>query len=140
MTTHLGQEGIIKIQGETVAQIRSWTLNTAAEIVEASTLNDRWKVHHATIKSWHGSLSCYWNEEDVPEKGKLELGNSVELTLYPSSESYPYFKGTILITGLDYSANHNGLVEANCAFQGTGPLEHKVEKAAVSSIKTAPSK
>ena len=46
MSTHLGKEGVIKIHNQTVAEVRSWTLNTAAELIDASTLGDDWKVHH----------------------------------------------------------------------------------------------
>lgn len=123
MSTHLGQEGTIKVNDQTIAQIRSWTLNTAAEMIEASTLKDTWKVHHAAIKSWHGSLSCFWDDGDQGQ-GILSLGSKVQLTLYPGIESCPHFSGNVLVTGIDYTATHNGLVEANLSFQGTGPLNH----------------
>ena len=80
MATHLGKDGIIKIQNQTVAEVRSWTLNTAAELVDASCLGDSWKVHQPTIKSWHGSLSCFWDENDalqnaLNESHTLSRGN-----------------------------------------------------------------
>jgi predicted secreted protein len=124
MTTHLGKEGIIKVGTQTVAEVRSWTLNTSVETVDASHLGDDWKVHKATQKSWHGSLSCFWDETDFDGQGKLAIGESVTLVLYPAGEGFSafHFTGLVLVTGIDYAGSHNGLIEASIAFQGSGLL------------------
>jgi predicted secreted protein len=121
MSTYLGKEGVIKIQNQTVAEVRSWTLNTAAELIDASTLGDDWKVHQPTVKSWHGSLSCFWDETDALQSA-LTVGEQITLTLYPAGDAdhHARFSGTAFITARDYTGSHNGLVEANITFQGTG--------------------
>jgi predicted secreted protein len=123
MATHLGKDGVIKIQNQTVAEVRSWTLNMAAELVDASCLGDDWKVHQPTIKSWHGSLSCFWDASDVLQTS-LTVGKSIELTLYPAGDEAQQasFTGTAFITARDYTGSHSGLVEANLTFQGSGAL------------------
>lgn len=123
MAVYLGLEGVIKIDQQTVAEVRSWTLNTAAELVDASGLGDRWKVHYPTLKSWHGSLSCFWDATD-PLQLALTVGESIDLVLYPAGEGDPHarFSGTALITARDYTGSHSGLVEANLTFQGSGAL------------------
>lgn len=124
MPTHLGKEGVIKVGSDTVAEVRSWALNTAAEVVDASVIGDDWKVQKTTLKSWHGTLTCFWDETDTDGQGALSIGTSVTLNLYPEGTDTgdKYFTGTVLVTGTDYSAAHNGLVEANIVFQGTGAL------------------
>lgn len=123
MATHLGKDGIVKIQNQTVAEVRSWTLNTAVELVDASILGNDWKVHQPTIKSWHGSLSCFWDEADPLQKG-LMVGESIQLTLYPAGDGdqHAHFSGLAFITARDYTGSHSGLIEANLTFQGTGAL------------------
>jgi|GEM_PF-253507 len=123
MAVYLGLEGIIKIRNQTVAEVRSWTLNTAAELVDASCLGDSWKVHYPTIKSWHGSLSCFWDDTD-PLQQALTVGESIELILYPAGDGdqHASFSGTAFITARDYTGSHNGLVEATITFQGSGAL------------------
>lgn len=123
MATHLGKDGVIKIQNQTVAEVRSWTLNLAAELVDASCLGDDWKVHQPTIKSWHGSLSCFWDENDALQNA-LNVGEKMNLILYPAGDTdqHASFSGTAFITARDYNGSHSGLVEANLTFQGSGAL------------------
>jgi predicted secreted protein len=123
MATHLGKDGIIKVAGETIAEVRSWTLNIAADTVDASHLGDDWKIHKTTQKSWHGSLSCFWDGSDLNGQGALEVGETVNLQLYLEHSTPPAFSGAALVTGVDYTGAHSGLVEANIAFQGSGALE-----------------
>lgn len=122
MATHCGQDGVVKVGDVNVAEVRSWSLSTMVETVDASTLGDAWKIHQATQKSWHGSLSCFWDENDGGQ-GRLTLGESVTLQLYVEHDTPPAFSGTALITGVDYTGSHNGLVEASVAFQGSGALD-----------------
>ena len=124
MATHLGKEGIIKVGVHTVAEVRNWSLNSTVDTVDASTLGDDWKVHKTTQKSWHGSLSCFWDETDTSGQGELALGASVTLSLYPEGDSSHAvcWTGEALVTGIDYSGSPNGLVEANITFQGSGAL------------------
>lgn len=121
MTTHCGQDGLIKVNDQTVAEVRSWSLSTVVETVDGSTLGSEWKIHKPTQKSWHGSLSCFWDESDGGQAG-LNLGDSVTVQLYLENATPPAFSGTALITGVDYTGSHNGLVEASVAFQGSGAL------------------
>jgi predicted secreted protein len=123
MATHLGKEGTVKVGSETIAEVRSWTLNTSVETVDVSHLGDDWKRHKATQKSWHGSLSCFWDTSDTEGQGALAVGETVNLQLYVEHSPPPAFSGAALVTGVDYTGAHNGLVEASIAFQGSGALE-----------------
>ena len=122
MATHLGKDGLIKVSGETIAEVRSWSLSTSVEVVDGSRLGTDWKIQYPVQKSWHGSLSCFWDNEDSQGQGVLSLGSLVTLQLYCIDIS-PAFSGTALITSLEYSAAHTGLVEASISFQGSGALE-----------------
>jgi len=124
MATHLGKDGVVKVATNAVAEVRSWTLNEAADVVDASVIGDDWKVQKTTLKSWHGTLTCFWDETDTNGQVALAVGASVTLNLYPEGDAdgSKYFTGTALVTGVDVSAAHNGLVEANIVFQGTGEL------------------
>ena len=123
MAVYLGAEGIIKINQQTIAEVRSWALNTSAELVDASCLGDRWKVQMPTLKSWHGSLSCFWDETDALQNA-LTVGEQISLVLYPAGDEAQHvsFSGTAFITARDYTGSHSGLVETNLTFQGSGAL------------------
>ena len=121
MATHLGKDGLIKVGGETIAEVRSWSLSSSVEVVDGSRLGSDWKIQYPVQKSWHGSLSCFWDYEDTGQ-GVLILGSVVTLQLYCEIGISPAFSGTALITGIEYSAAHTGLVEASISFQGSGAL------------------
>lgn len=123
MATHLGKDGLIKVGGETIAEVRSWSLSSSVEVVDGSRLGSDWKIQYPTQKSWHGSLSCFWDDADSQGQGVLILGALVTLQLYCEIAISPAFSGTALITGIEYSATHTGLVEASISFQGNGALE-----------------
>ncbi len=123
MSTHLGQDGLVKVNHQTIAQVRSWTVNTAAELVDASVMGNSWKIQQTTLKSWHGSLSCFFDEENSGQNA-LSVGSKVLLQLYPSTTANVQrcFSGTAFITGVDTSVSHSGLVESSITFQGTDAL------------------
>ena len=125
MTTHLGQDGLVKVNRETVAQVRSWTVNTAAELVDASVMGNGWKMQHATLKSWHGSLSCFLDEDNAAQNA-LCVGAKVLLQLYPANTTNVQrcFSGTAFVTSVDISVSHSGLVESSLTFQGTDALTY----------------
>ena len=125
MTTHLGQDGLVKVNHQAIAQVRSWTLNTAAELVDASVMGNPWKIQEATLKSWHGSLSCFLDNDNAGQNA-LSVGSKVLLQLYPSNNQnvMQCFSGFAFITGLDTTASHSGLIESSITFQGTDALTY----------------
>ena len=127
MANYLGKDGIIKVNNHTIAEVRSWTINLAADTVEDTTLGCAWKTHKATLKSWHGSLSCFWDRSDSQGQGAMSIGSSINLTLYPEGDNghHNALVGTAIVTGLDHTGSHSGLLEASINFQGSGALEEE---------------
>lgn len=124
MATHTGSEGTVKVGSNTIAEIRSFSVATSADTAEDTTMGDSWRTYKTTLKSWSGSIDCFWDETDTTGQGALVEGSEVTLNLYPEGASTgdKYYAGSAIITGMTINSSFDGMVEASFTFQGTGAL------------------
>jgi hypothetical protein len=124
MATHTGSEGVVKISANTIAEVRSWTLTETADTIEDSTMGDAYRTYKVGMKTFTGSIVCYWDETDTTGQMALTAGASVTLNLYPEGATTgdTYYTGTVLVTSIEATASFDGMVEATFNFQGTGAL------------------
>ena len=124
MATHTGSAGIVKVGSNTVAEVRSFTLDTSAEILEDTALTDTSRTYAVGKKGATVSVECWWDETDTNGQIAIAEGNSVVLNLYPEgadSGDY-YFSGTYLITGQSVSTPTDGIIESTFSATMTGAL------------------
>lgn len=124
MTTHSGSEGTVKIGANTVAEIRSYSIEESADVQEDTALGDTARTFKSGLTQWSGSLDCWWDETDTNGQGALTIGASVTLNVYPEGDASTdaYYTGTAIVTGITRQASFDGNVEASFSFQGTGAL------------------
>ena len=124
MATHTGSSGIIKIGTNTIAEVRSFTIDTTAEILEDTTLSDTSKTFQVGKKGATASVECFWDETATNGQIALAEGGSVTLNLYPEgagSGDY-YYSGTFLVTANSVSVPTDGIIEATFSATLTGAL------------------
>ena len=124
MATHTGSSGLIKVGTNTVAEVRSFTLDTTAELLEDTTLTDTSKTFQVGKKGATASVECFWDETDTNGQIAIAEGSSVALNLYPEgadSGDY-YYSGTWLITANSTSTPTDGMIEATFSATLTGAL------------------
>jgi len=124
MANHTGSSGIVKVGTNTVAEVRSFTINTTAELLEDTTLTDTSKTYQVGKKGATASVECFWDETDSSGQIALAEGQSVTLNLYPEgadSGDY-YYTGTWLVTGNSVSIPTDGIIEATFDATLTGAL------------------
>lgn len=126
MATHTGTEGTVKIGSDAIAEVKSYTLSEEGETADSTTLDNTngFRTHKHTLKTWSGSIECFWDETDTNGQVALSVGSSVTLNLYPEGDSSGdnYYTGTATVTGVETSAAVDGLVEAKFSFLGNGAL------------------
>ncbi len=124
MANHKGSEGVVKIGSNTVAEVRNWQISEKADVIEDSVMGDTAKTFQSSLTEWEGSVSCFWDETDTNGQVALTIGASVTLNVYPegASSGDNYYTGTALVTSIENRANHDGMVEADFSFKGTGAL------------------
>ena len=124
MATHTGVAGVVKVGTNTVAEVRSFTLDTTAELLEDTALTDTSKSFQVGKKGASASVECFWDETDTNGQIAIAEGSSVALNLYPegaTSGDY-YYSGTYLITANSVSVPTDGMIEATFSATLTGAL------------------
>ena len=124
MATHKGSEGTVKSGANAIAEIRSYTITESADVLEDTTMGDASRTYLASLKTFTGSIECYWDETDTNGQLTLDPGSTVTINVYPegSSTGDKYYSGSVIITERSVTASFDGMVEASFAFQGTGAL------------------
>ena len=124
MATHTGSAGLVKVGSNICAEVRSFTLDTSAEILEDTALTDTSRTYAVGKKGATVSVECWWDETDTDGQIAIAEGNQVTLYLYPEgadSADY-YFAGTWIITGQSVSVPTDGIIEATFSATLTGAL------------------
>ena len=124
MATHTGVSGLVKVGTSTVAEVRSFTLDTTAELLEDTALTDTSKTFQVGKKGATASIECFWDETDSNGQIAIAEGSQVTMALYPEgadSGDY-YFGGTCLITSNSTSTPTDGMIEATFSATLTGAL------------------
>ena len=124
MANHTGTSGLVKVGTNTIAEVRSFTINTTSELLEDTTLTDSAKTYQVGKKGGTVSVECFWDETDTNGQIAIAEGSQVALNLYPEgadSGDY-YFSGTWLISGNSISTPTDGIIEATFDATLTGAL------------------
>ena len=124
MATHTGSSGIIKIGTNTIAEVRSFTIDTTAELLEDTALTDTSKTFKVGKKCATVSVECFCDETDTNGQIALAEGSSVAMDLFPegADSSDYYFSGTWLVTATSVSVPTDGIIEATFSATLTGNL------------------
>jgi hypothetical protein len=124
MATHTGNEGIVKVGANAVAEVRSFTVTETAETVDDTVKGDTYRTKKVTFKSWSGEIGALWDETDTDGQGALSVGAEVTLNLYPEGDSSgdTYLTGAAIITEREITSDLEGLVEASLTVEGNGAL------------------
>lgn len=124
MANHTGVEGVVKVGAATIAEVRSFNINTSADTIEDTTLTDTAKTFQAGLTSWTAEVTAFWDETDTTGQGALTSGSSVTLNLYPEGASTgdKYWTGSAIVTAFNVSVPTGGMIEATFSAQGSGAL------------------
>ena len=124
MANHTGVSGIVKVGSNTVAELRSFTIDTTAELIEDTTLTDSSRTYQFGKKGATVSAECWWDETDTNGQIAIIEGSQVALNLYPEgadSGDY-YYSGTWIMGSNSVSTPTDGIIEASFNATLTGAL------------------
>jgi hypothetical protein len=123
MANHAGSEGVLKVGSDTVAEVRSFSLDTTGDTIEDTAMGDAARTFKAGLTSWSGTAEAFWDEADTAQSA-LDVGASVTFVVYPegAGSGDTYFTGTALVTGKTVNSSFDGMVEATFSVTGTGAL------------------
>lgn len=123
MTTETGNGGLMKVDGVTVGELRSWKRGTGVGTVDDTVIGDTWETHKTIQKSWSVQADAFHDAADSAQAALTE-GASVVLRLYPSGATagLKYWTGTATVEKVDHQGSHNGIIEVSYQFKGNGAL------------------
>ena len=124
MATHKGSEGIVKVGSNSVAEIRSYSIEESADTLEDTSMGDSARTYKPSLTSFSGSLDVFWDETDSSGQGALSIGSEVTLNVFPEGDASgdTYYTGSAIVTGVSRTGAFDGLVEASISVQGNGAL------------------
>ena len=124
MANHTGVSGVVKVGSNVVAELRSFTIDTTAELIEDTTLTDSSRTYQVGKKGATVSAECWWDETDTNGQIAMAEGSQVTLNLYPEgadSGDY-YYSGTYIMGSNSVSTPTDGIIEASFNATLTGAL------------------
>ena len=124
MANHRGLDGIVKIGSDTVAELRSWSIDEQAAVLDDSKMGSTFATHQAGITSWTGQLTCWWDETDTTGQEVMVVGAVVTILFLPEGDTAGDigYSGSASVTSISRSASHDGMVEATYQVTGSGVL------------------
>lgn len=125
MATHIGNEGVIKVGTNVVAEVRSWSLDERAGTAEDTSMGDTYRTYKSGLNEWSGQLECWWDETDTNGQEALSAGAEVTLNLYPEGDTTgdKYYSGSAIITSVQVAGSmDNSIVSRTIQFTGNGVL------------------
>jgi len=129
MAALVGNDGVLSVDGATVATLRSYSIDTTSDTIETTVMGDDSRTYVKGLSSYTGSADVYWDATHFTSitNGNPTDGNvgdsTVAMIAYPEGTGANW-NGNILITGYSVSGTTDGLVEATISFQGSGALTY----------------
>lgn len=124
MATHTGSEGTVKVGANTVAEIRSFSIDETGDTLEDTTMGDTARTYKSSLTSFSGSVDVFYDETDTTGQGALTVGAEITINAYPEGDAAgdTYKTGSAIVTGVSLSSSFDGMVESSITFQGNGAL------------------
>lgn len=124
MATHTGSEGTVKVGSDTIAEIRSFSIEESAETLEDTSMGDSARTYKPSLTSFTASIDVLWDESDIAGQGALTNGAEVTFSVFPEGDTTgdTYLTGSGIVTGRSVSSSYDGLVEMSISLQGSGAL------------------
>jgi hypothetical protein len=124
MATHTGSEGTVQLGANSIAEIRTFSIEETADTAEDTAMGDSYRTHKTTLKSWSGSVDVFWDETDTLGQVALLVGSELTIAFYPEGNvsTDAYMTGTAIVTSKSINSSFDGLVEASIQVMGTGAL------------------
>lgn len=139
MASLTGNAGVININGEAVAEVRSYSIELTQDTIENTVMGDNSRQYVPGLSQFSGTADVYWDESHFATSvssgdGKADLdaliqgtvgapGDVVTLIVYPSGTGANW-TGSVVITGYTVNGSMDGMIEASISFQGSGALTY----------------
>lgn len=129
MATTSGHEGIVKKDGNTIAEVIDFSFTQKTSPVEDTELSDEYKTFKTGgKKETDGSITCQWDVTDTAGQEEMIIDSEFELTLFPQGDASgdASWTGTAIITEVGFENSDGDTVKRSFTWIGSGPFVQSV--------------
>ena len=125
MAVHTGSAGLVKVGGNTVAEVTGFTIETTADVIETTALANSAKSFVASRSTFTATIECHFDETDSGQEA-LDVGTQATLELYPegADSGDKYYSGSGIVTGASIAVTLDGIISRTFNFQISGGISH----------------
>lgn len=123
MATFKGNEGVVLIGTDAMAEVISFSVDETADTIEDTVMGDTAKSYKASFTDFTGTVETYFDDTDTAQNN-CTAGDSITLNLQMEGNTTGDHKltGTAIVTSRSVGVTSDGIVTATYSFQGTGGL------------------
>lgn len=128
MATYRGMDGAVQYNSQAVAELKGWTLNASAEMLEDTVQGDPWRTFVAGVATWSGSATGNFDYGDtngqkaIVDKILAATPPGTAVTMQFRVATTKFLTGSALVQQVQMGAQLGQITEATFQFQGTGAL------------------
>lgn len=131
MATLTGNDGQILFAGNTVAAVRSFSLELTADTIETTVMGNDTRTYVKGLSGYSGSADIYFDPVEFNGNAHFNISSSsaqvgadpISAKFYlqqTASNDSVMWANTVIITGYTINSSMDGMVEASISFQGSG--------------------
>jgi len=131
MATLSGNDGQVLFAGNTVAAVRSFSLELTADTIETTVMGNDTRTYVKGLASYSGSADIYFDPVEFNGNAHFNISSSsaavgadpISAKFYikqDASSDSVMWANTVIITGYTVNSSMDGMVEASISFQGSG--------------------
>ena len=124
MATVTGNDGVVLIDTNVVAEVTSFTINENADRIEDTALGDSNRTYKAGLADVSGSIECWYDKSDTNGQEAMTVGSTVNLVLRPEGTGSGLAEWTVSADVLtnETAINFNEIVTRNFTWGAAGAL------------------
>jgi hypothetical protein len=123
MATFKGNDGVVLIGTDVMAEVISFSVDETADTIEDTTMGDTSKTYKASFTDFTATVETYFDDTDTAQQA-VTAGDSVTLKLQMEGNTSGdhQLTGTALVTSRSIGVTSDGINTATYSLQGTGGL------------------
>jgi hypothetical protein len=124
MATITGNDGVVLIDTNAIAEVTSFTINENADRIEDTALGDANRTYKAGLPDVGGTIECWFDDSDTNGQEALDVGSTVNLVLRPAGTGTGLAEWTVSadILSIETSVSFNEIVQRSFSWGAAGTL------------------
>ena len=127
MATFKGNDGVVLIGTDVMAEVISFSVDETAETIQDTVMGDQFHSYKASFTDFTATVETYFDDTDTAQQA-VTAGDTVSLVLGMEGNTTGDHKlsGSAIVTSRSIGVSSDGINTATYSLQGTGGLTETV--------------